>query len=173
MTCTGGEPLDQGDFLLELLKECRSRGIHAAVETSAYADEEPFRKLVESIDWLFIDIKHFHSQRHLDLTGRGNELILNNVRVASRVLKARGKDLVIRLVIVPGMTDGRNIADLADFVAASPFVTGVELLAYHGYGAPKYELLGKTYRLKDLKPPSREEMEKQKALLRARGLKVL
>ena len=173
MTCTGGEPLEQGNFLFELLKECRSRGIHTAVETSAYADEKPFRELLESIDWLFIDIKHMDPQRLLELAGRGNDLILKNVRVASRVLKARGKDLVIRQVVVPGMTDGRNIADLADFVAALPFVTGVELLAYHSYGAQKYDLLGIPYGLKNLKPPTKEEMEDYKALLRGKGLTVM
>ncbi len=173
LSCTGGDPLDQGAFLLELLEQCRRRGIHTVVETSAYGDEELLQRMLQFVDWLFIDIKYMDPQRHLRLTGKTNDLILRNTRLASSVLQDRGKNLVIRQVIIPGITDGKNIEDLAEFVVSLPFVTGVELLAYHHYGIDKYDLLGLTYGLKDVKQPTREVMEKCKNVLRETGLKVI
>ena len=173
VTCTGGEPLEQGEFLLELLKQCRHWGIHTAVETSAYADEGLFRELLQLVDWLFIDIKHIKPQSHLELTGESNERILCNARLASTVLKNRGKELVFRQVVVPGITDGQNIRDLAEFTATLPFLTGVELLAYHNYGVYKYDLRGDAYRLEEIKQPTAEDMEKYKKVLRDKGLEVI
>jgi len=172
LTCTGGEPLQQGEFLLELLEQCRSRGIHTAVETCAYADERVFRRMLHLVDWLFVDIKHVNPQRHLEMTGKSNELILSNAGLASAIMKDMGKDLIVRQLIVPGMTDGQNITDLAELAASLPFVTGVELLAYHIYGIHKYDLLGLKYGLKEIDQPSAEEMEKHKVLLREKGLRV-
>jgi len=173
VTCTGGEPLDQGEFLLELLEQCRRQGIHTAVETSAYASEQPFQRMLHLVDLLFIDIKHMDPQRHLELTGRDNALILAHCRLASTVLQARGRALSIRQVVVPGITDGQNIEDLGGFVAALPFMTGVELLPYHNYGAHKYELRGIPYGLREIEQPSSEEMEKWKNVLREKGLTVI
>lgn len=173
LTCTGGEPLNQGEFLVELLEECRGQGIHTVVETSAYAGEGLFERMLQSVDWLFIDLKHLDTQKHLGLTGKGNDLILSNTRLASAVLQARGRDLVIRQVIVPGVTDGQNIRDLGDFVASLPLVTGVELLPYHNYGVSKYDLQGISYSLKDIDQPTPEVMEKWKKVLRDKGLTVI
>ena len=173
LSCTGGEPLDQGEFLLELLEQCRHNGIHTAVETSAYADEELFKEMLQLVDWLFIDLKYIDAKKHLELTGRSNDIILSNTLLASSLLQAKGKALVIRQVVVPGITDGQNITDLANFVASLTFVTGVELLAYHNYGIHKYDLLGRTYTLKDVAQPTDEDMEKCKKALREKSLTVI
>jgi pyruvate formate lyase activating enzyme len=173
VTCTGGDPLDQEAFLLELLEQCRRQGIHTAVETSAYANEELFKRVLQLVDLLFIDIKHMDPQRHLELTGRDNALILAHCRLASTALQARGRPLLIRQVVVPGITDGENIKALADFVASLPFVTGVELLPYHNYGIHKYGLRGIPYGLEEIKQPSTEEMEKWKKVVREKGLTVV
>ncbi len=173
LTCTGGDPVYQEHFLVELMDACRQRGIHTAVETSAYADEDHFRPVVERVDWLFIDLKHLDPTAHLHWTGKSNDLILHNARLASSILKARGKALVVRQVVVPGVNDGPNISDLADFLCSLPLVTTVELLPYHSYGAHKYDLLGRRYGLGDLTPPSVEAMDDYRTLLKARRLPVV
>ncbi len=106
MTLTGGDPLFQWESSLELLEQCRKRGIHTVVETSAYTDEEAFERILREIDWLFIDLKHMDPEEHLRLTGRRNGLILRNVKRASSVLKKRNRELVIRMVVIPGINDG-------------------------------------------------------------------
>jgi len=173
LTCTGGDPLDQGEFLLELLEQCRRCGVHTAIETSAYTDETVFRAMLQLVDWLFIDLKIMNPKKHLELTSKSNDLILSNTRMAASILQSRGKSMVIRQVVIPGITDGQNIADMADFVSSLPFVLGVELLAYHNYGVPKYELLGRTYNLSNVSSPPTEEIKKYNEMLRARGLTVV
>jgi len=173
LTCTGGEPLYQWEFVQELLEECRKRSIHTAVETCAYVDEKPFRAMLERVDWLFIDLKHMDAKAHLALTGKGNDLILHNTRLASSILQDRRKTLVVRIVIVPGINAGQNVYHIGDFLCSLPFVSMVELLSYHSYGVYKYDLLGRTYGLKGLEPPTAEIIKKYRDILETRGLVVV
>lgn len=165
LTCTGGEPLEQGDFLLQFLEECHHQGIHIALETSGYANESLFAQMLHLVDWLFIDLKHMNPAKHLELTGRDNQIILRNVTQASSLLQERNKTLIIRQVVVPDVNDGQNIHDLADFIAGLPFISGVELLDYHNYGIYKYGLLGRNYNLADVRSPSAREMHIYKKVL--------
>jgi len=101
------------------------------------------------------------------------DLILANTGLASGVLQARGRALVIRQVLIPGIADDRSIDDLGEFLASLPYVKAVELLAYHNYGADKYDLLGLKYSLKGIRAPTAEEMEMYKKALKKKGLTVL
>lgn len=172
LTCTGGDPVYQWQFLCEVLEACRQRAINTALETCAYADEDHFKPVIERVDWLFIDLKHLEPAAHLHWTGKSNDPILRNTRLASSVLKARGKALVVRQVVVPGVNDSENIRHLADFLCSLPLVTAVELLPYHSYGAHKYDLLGRRYALGDVVLPSADAMDSYRSLLKARGLAV-
>ncbi|MFB3885442.1 MAG: glycyl-radical enzyme activating protein [Thermodesulfobacteriota bacterium] len=172
LTCTGGDPLHQSGFTLKLLKLCRKRGIHTGMETCGDGDEESFRVILEEVDWLCIDLKHMNRKDHLLLTGKSNDRILRNLRLASSRLAARQKSLVIRMVVVPGANDENNIVEMADFLSSLPFVTEVELLPYHAYGVHKYDLLDRSYKLKDVIPPSSEAMARYRTVLESRGLRV-
>jgi pyruvate formate lyase activating enzyme len=165
ITLTGGEPLYQWKDVRELLQVCHQRGIHTAVETCAYSNKEHFEQMLHQVDWLFIDLKHMDSDTHLKLTGKRNDLILRNTRLASNVLKQRRKILVIRMVVVPGINDGENINAMANFVKSLPYVEGIELLPYHRYGTYKYSLLGRTYDLAELEPPNSEAMARYRKLI--------
>ncbi|MCR4442841.1 MAG: glycyl-radical enzyme activating protein [Peptococcaceae bacterium] len=173
VTFTGGDPLCQGEALLVLLQYCRKNGIHTAMETSAYGNGEIFEKVLEEVDWLFIDIKHMDPEEHLKITGKGNDLILENLKRASYVLGRRGRDLVVRMVVVPGLNDGENIYRAAEFLRSLPYLKGVELLPYHRYGMSKYDQLERVYRLPELLPPSAELMDRSKAAIISAGLQVL
>jgi len=135
-------------------------------------DEEPFKAILQLVDWLFIDLKHMDTKMHQTYVGKSNDLILRNIRLASSTLHARSKALVIRMVVIPGINDGRNISDMGDFLCSLPFVTMVELLPYHRYGVYKYDLLGRSYGLTDVKPPTTKAMGKYKKLLEDKGLVV-
>ncbi|MBI2909067.1 MAG: glycyl-radical enzyme activating protein [Chloroflexi bacterium] len=173
VTLTGGEPFHQSEFLLELLAGCKRRGIHTAVETCGYADEEDFRSALEYVDCLFMDLKHMDETEHRALTGKENDLILNNVRRASSRLLARSKELFVRMVVVPEVNNGRNLSDAARFLSSLPFLVGVELLPYHRYGANKYDLLGRRQPLTQVKEPGAELMEECRGILREKGLPVI
>ncbi len=173
LTCTGGDPLYQEKFLLELLDECLRQGIHTAIETSAFADEGVFEEMLQRVDLLFVDLKHLDLQTHLHLTGKKNDLILSNLRLASRILKARQKSLFIRQVVIPGITDGPNIKCLAEMAASLPYLSGVELLAYHPYGAWKYDLCDLDYKLKEARQPTSDEMEASRKILRKKKVEVV
>lgn len=170
MTLTGGDPLYHWESTLELLEQCRKRGIHTVVETSAYVGEEAFERILGEVDWLFIDLKHMDPEEHLRLTGKRNDLILQNVKRASSVLSKRNRDLVIRMVVVPGINDGENVHRAAEFLRSLPYLKGVELLPYHHYGITKYELLNRPYQLPDLKPTSEELMENSRKVMISYGL---
>ena len=83
VTLTGGEPLFQPESVVELVELCCKRGIHTVMETCAYGNEETFKQILEQVNWLFIDLKHMDPKTHLRLTGKNNDLIHNNVRLAS------------------------------------------------------------------------------------------
>ena len=171
VTLTGGDPVCQLESVLELLDQCRERGIHTAMETSAHADMEGFERILEKIDWLFIDIKHMDPEEHRRVTGKRNNLILQNVRRASMILGRRHRDLVIRMVVVPGINNGENILRAAEFLGSLPHITGVQFLPYHDYGVVKYGLLDRSYPLQGLKPPSEDMMEGCRKIMTKYGLK--
>jgi pyruvate formate lyase activating enzyme len=172
VTLTGGEALYQPEFACELLRKCHQLDIHTVLETCAYVKEDVLEKVLEHLDWLFIDLKHLDKSAHLTYTGRTNDLILNNVRLASSIIKKKNKTLVVRAVVIPRINDGQNISEMADFLCSLPFISSVELLPYHNYGSGKYATLGRNYKLETLILPSDELMEHYKEILRIKGLRV-
>ncbi len=173
VTFTGGDPVFQWKAVLELLRHCHTRGIHTAIETSAFTSEKSFEQIVQNVDWLFIDLKHMDPEKHFELTGKRNDLIHKNVRRASTVLKQRKRGLILLMVVDPGINDGENIIEEANFFCSLPFITGIELLPYHRYGIAKYELLGGCYKLPDLEPAADELMEGCRKELVAMGLPII
>lgn len=168
VTLSGGEPLMQAESAREILRGCSERNIHTALETSGYADWESVKAILEYVDLVFLDIKHMDSFAHRKFTGVPNELILENAKNIS-LLKI---PMIIRVPIIPGYTDSEeNIKATAKYVVGLRTVNKIELLAYHGYGELKYERLGSRYRLKNLKPPSKERMERLKEIVESYGLR--
>jgi len=171
ITCTGGEPFSQAGFLMDLLTTCREQGIRTAVETSGSVDPSQFADALDRIDWLFIDLKHIDPERHLQLTGRDNAIVLENLMTASSVFARNEKVLVIRQVVVPGMNDGDNITALAELAMTLPRVDFVELLPYHAYGREKYQAMGRAYRLDALETPDEEAMCKYREIIERHGVR--
>ncbi len=157
ITVSGGEPLSQAEFVHELLKSCRERGIDTAVEISGHANWEDVERVCRYANLIFYDIKHIDSGKHKAFAGVTNELILENIRrIASNFPKT---PIVARTPIVPGFTDTEdNIKAIADFLSQIGSLKQYELLPYHGFGKPKYHQLGREYSLSSLQTPSQECM---------------
>jgi len=148
VTASGGEPTSQPDFLMELFRQCQSFGIHTTLDTCGYAEWEVMAAVLEYVDLVYYDLKQVDTERHKELTGVGNELILDNARLISR----SGKPMVIRIPLIPGCNDSEeNIRAVAEFVATIE-VERVDILPFHQLGSKKYERLGLTYKLGEARP---------------------
>ncbi|MFY9943781.1 MAG: glycyl-radical enzyme activating protein [Desulfobacterales bacterium] len=168
-TFSGGEPLSQPAFLHALLRACREREIHTAVDTSGYAPAGTPATLLDLVDlWLF-DLKILDEIAHKRYTGVSNRLIMENLRC----IAAGGSNIVIRFALVPGITDDDdNLDSLARLAHSLETVTRIDLLPYHAAAAGKYRRLGKENRLRGLKPPTAERVAAVKNFLTSRGLQV-
>lgn len=157
VTFSGGEPLTHPDYLAEIAKKCNDKGINVVVESCGYGSYDKFKKALPYIDHMFFDIKHIDSDTHKSLTGKGNELILENVKKIAEF----GIPITVRTPVVPGYTDSpENIMGISKFISEIPGIIEYELLVYHNLGESKYKSLGIPYKLKDVSPPSDEDIKK-------------
>ncbi len=162
ITVSGGEPLLQIDFLLDLFKKAKAEGVGTCIDTAGnpFTREEPFfskfRELMEYTDLLLLDIKEINPARHKDITGWDNANILDMARYLSEI----GKPVWIRHVLVPELSDfDEDLDALSEFIKTLNNVQRVEVLPYHTLGKFKWENLGIKYTLEDTNPPSPERVD--------------
>lgn len=168
ITVSGGEPLLQPDFLIDLFRKCRARGIHTTLDTSGgcYSTEESFQRKLDELtaytDLVLLDLKHMEEQAHKRLTGRSNKNILE----FARYLSDRKVPVWIRHVLVPGWTDDTaHLEQMGAFIRSLDNVKKIEVLPYHKLGVYKWKNMGYKYSLDDVEPPTAESVERAKALL--------
>ncbi len=149
LTISGGEPLMQRGFTLELLRAAKAHGIHTAIDTAALAEFSVFEKLLPEADLILLDIKCMDQPLHKRLTGASNEIILDNVK---RLVKMR-VPLIVRIPLIGGINDDAQNASETAAVLRNGNVLKVELLPYHSLGVYKASSIGKTMQ-KFLTPPS-------------------
>lgn len=151
ITCTGGEPLLQIDFVIELFEKAKEKGIHTCLDTSGVTfrpDNEnvvqKFKRLLKVTDIVMLDIKHIDSERHRLLTGHSNEDIL----AFAQLISDEGVELWIRHVVVPGVTDNEEyLHKLGYFIGGLKTLKALDVLPYHTMGKEKYKKLGIPYPL--------------------------
>ena len=167
VTFSGGDPLVQSEFLLELLGACQRHEIHSAVDTTGYAPREVVQAVAEKTDLFLYDLKLMDAAAHEKFTGVSNEVILDNLRwLASSSLKR----IIIRFPVVPGYTDGAdNISAMADFLTPLGAVREIHLLPYHKAAAYKYERLGEENKMAGVEPPSAEALRAIQTAFEQRG----
>ncbi|WP_062352950.1 pyruvate formate-lyase-activating protein [Bacillus kwashiorkori] len=168
ITVSGGEPLLQIDFLIELFKECKKHGIHTTIDSSGGPFNrrpqfiEKLDELLQYTDLILLDLKHIDSEKHKNLTGMTNEHILD----FAHYLSENNVPVWIRHVLVPTISDfDSDLIRLADFIKTLNNVEKIEVLPYHKLGVYKWENLGLEYKLKDVEPPSNERVENAKRIL--------
>jgi len=145
VTISGGEPLMQPDFLLDLLTRCKP--MHTALQTSGYGDSVIFQKAVELSGLVLFDLKQMSSEIHRQYTGVGNEEILSNLEI----LKNSGKRFIVRMPMIPGVniTEGHYQA-AADILAPVKDRVRIEILPYNPYAGAKYPSIGLTYKFPNI-----------------------
>lgn len=170
ITISGGEPLLQIDFVIELFKKAKELGINTCIDTAGnpFTKEEPFfskfEELMKYTDLLLLDLKEINPARHKDLTGFDNSNIIEMAKYLSEI----NKPVWIRHVLVPEHSDFDDDLDaLGDFIDTLSNVDRVEILPYHTLGKFKWENLGIPYTLENISPPSAERIENAKNRIHA------
>lgn len=168
ITVSGGEALLQIDYVTELFRLAKLEGVNTTLDTSGnpFTFDEPFfskfNELMKYTDLFMLDIKHIDPVKHKELTAWDNSNILD----MAKYLSDNGKKMWIRHVLVPGVTDSEeDLKRLSEFVKSLKTVDRFEVLPYHTLGVFKWEELGIPYSLKDVNPPSKDEIERANDIL--------
>ncbi|HBG20172.1 MAG TPA: glycyl-radical enzyme activating protein [Desulfobulbaceae bacterium] len=154
ITCSGGEPLCQPEFLYAFLTACGALGIHRAVDTSGFAPTETLLRIATVTDLFLFDVKLMDSKRHELYTGVTNDLIFGNLKA----LAATGKPIRLRLPVIAGVNADEENIRAAGALAADCRVEGIDVLPYHPSATAKYRKLKKIYQGKLFTAPSGESL---------------
>lgn len=167
ITLSGGEPLSQPNFAVELLKACKEKGWHTAIETTAFTSQNVLDQVLPWLDLVLLDIKHTDDLKHQEFIGQSNEMILSNARYIGQF----GVPMIIRVPVVPSFNDEiYEIKDIAAFAKGIKGVKEINLLPYHRMGENKYEYLNYDYRMRGIEPPTKEKMLSLKNIVEETGL---
>lgn len=163
VTVTGGEPLLQVKFLVELFKKLKEENIHTCIDTSGMVTiTDDIKELLSYTDLVLLDIKHIDDNKCRDLVGKSNKLELE----FAKYLSDNNIKMWIRQVIVPGYTDNKeDLLKLKDFIDSLKTVEKVELLPYHNIGEFKWKKLGLKYPLEGIRQATNEDIKKAKEIL--------
>lgn len=163
VTVTGGEPLLQVKFLLQLFKKLKKLGFHTAIDTSGmFPLTEDLKELLQFTDLVLLDIKHINDEKCKDLVGFSNKLELE----FAKYLSDNNISIWIRQVIIPGITDDeKDLIDLKNFLATLETVEKIELNPYHDMGKFKWENLGLKYPLEGVRTANEKDIKRAKEIL--------
>jgi pyruvate formate lyase activating enzyme len=165
VTMSGGEPLVQPDFLVELLKGCKEQGWHTAIETTGLAGHDVIERIFPWVDLALLDIKAMDPSIHKEYTGVPNETILKNSILISNITRT-----VVRVPTVPGVNASKGeYRAICAHVRTMRDVSTIHILPYHTYGENKYGLLGTEYPMKETPSLSKYEIAELKKLVEDEG----
>jgi len=169
ITLSGGEPMVQRAFVMEIFRRCKALGLHTCMETAGRLGDRFSDEDLQAVDLEILDIKGGDPATFEQVCGHPLKPTLE----FARRLAALRRPAWIRFVLVPGVTDGRdNVEKLADLVAPMKNVERVEILPFHQMGRDKWHKLGIPYELEKVEPPKAEAIERVRGQFRGRGLTV-
>jgi pyruvate formate lyase activating enzyme len=170
VTFSGGEPLAQPEFLLEILQKCHAEGIHTTVDTSGFADLLTIKNILPFTDLFLFDLKLIEPDEHLKYTGKTNEIILSNLKF----LAESNTNVIIRIPLINGITStAENLKGILDLLTGFGKKLPIGFLKYHSMARGKYERLGIPFRLNDHPELSEAEFEKVRNLFVNSGFNVI
>lgn len=168
VTASGGEPLYQWNTVIHFFRELKQHGIHTAVETCGYSAASAIEELSKYTDLFLYDIKLIQEEKHIWWTGKSNKIILENVRN----LKKNGKEVILRIPLIPGVNDGKEFERICEFAKELDSHQELHILPFHQIGAPKYEEFGIHYELKEKAEAGPDVIASCVKIAQSRGLKV-
>lgn len=172
ITVSGGEPLMQPLFVSNLFEACHREGISTCLDTCGYASHEVVEHVLPLSDVVLFDLKHMDPRTHRRLTGKSNNPILANAKLAAKLAAKSNTLLVFRLPLVPGINDSlENLRQTAGFIRSlDGYVADLDILPYHRLGMGKYEALGRRYSLKKVQSLKPERLAWVKSIFQGIGV---
>ena len=163
VTISGGEPLLQTKFLIELFTKLKKYNIHTCIDTSGSVGlTDEIKELIDLTDLFLLDIKCINDEKAINLTGVSNKKELEFARYLSSI----NKSMWIRQVLVPGYTDDeQDLIKLREFISTLKSVEKVEVLPYHDLGKFKWEQLGEVYPLENVRTANNDDVKRAKKIL--------
>ena len=169
VTVSGGEPLMQPEYILELFKLCKEDGLHTAIDTSGYLLNDRIKEVLEYTDLVLLDIKQIDPEKYKALTSVNLKPTLDFLKYLSEI----NKPVWLRYVLVPGYTDNeKDLEAWAKFVSSFKNVERVDILPFHQMGGHKWKEVNKIYQLENVLAPTNEEVKKAEEIFRSYGLKI-
>lgn len=170
VTFSGGEPLMQPAFLLDLLHACKTEDLQTTLDTCGFAEKKIIRRMMDQVDLFLFDIKLLDDAEHLRYTGVSNKIILENLDF----LAGNRKNVILRFPCIPSITDSKSNKDALKALAEKyhPGIREIDLLPYHSLAKGKYQRLNKTDQHDDIPAVSMEEIRKFKEELEKTGMIV-
>lgn len=140
VTLSGGEPMDQFEFSMELFRKARTKNIHTCMETSGYAPTEQFEKIREYTDLFLYDYKLTDDFLHKRYTGVSKKQIIKNLDY----LHEKDSEIILRCILIPGINDTKDHFEaIVGLERRYANLAGIEIMPYHEFGKNKYESIGK------------------------------
>jgi len=169
VTFSGGEPAMQHEFLYRMLEKCRNRGINTALDTSGYIKPEIMTGLAETADLILYDIKMMNPEKHKELTGVSNELILKNLKM----LAEDGAEIIARLPLIPSVNDSaEEIEAICRFIKDNTNITQMNILPFHQIGREKFRRLGIEYKFGGVEEPPELKIKEISNIIRDYDIEV-
>lgn len=169
VTISGGEPLQQPEFLRALLSECQRSGLHTALDTCGHAPWQALELVRPYVDLFLYDIKAVDEHLHRQVTGVCNDLVLNNLRRLCQL----GHSVILRLPLIPGVNDSpAHLRAAAALAGSLPGVLRLDLLPYHPAGVEKYRRLQRPYTLAEARAPAAKHLDEAVLILETAGVAV-
>ena len=163
VTVSGGDPVIQMDFVVELFRRCKEEKIQTCLESTFYAEWSTIEKVLPYTDIIISDIKHMDTNVHKKHTGRDNYLILENLKKLADL----NKEIILRIPVIPGINDGKdNLEKTADFILneMDGKVRTLQLLSFMRLGEEKYQSLGIPYKMENIVVDRKAFTEKVKKM---------
>ncbi|HQM96920.1 MAG TPA: pyruvate formate-lyase-activating protein [Clostridia bacterium] len=169
VTISGGEPLMQIEFVLDIIKRCKENGIHTAIDTSGCISVTRSKAVIDEVDLVLLDIKSLDNEQAIKLTGSSNVNTLATLDYCEKI----NKNVWVRHVLLPGWTmDMKRLNDLADYLKPYKCIEMVELLPFHKMGEYKWKELGLDYTLSKTAEPARKDIEMVKQIFINKGFSL-
>lgn len=169
ITVSGGEPMMQPEFVLDLFKICKAAGIHTAIDTSGIYLNETVKEVLSYTDLVLLDIKQINPDKYKVLTSQQLKPTLEFMDYLHTI----NKPVWLRYVLVPNYTnEDADLKKWAEYVSHFHNVERVDILPFHQMAVHKWENLDVDYKLKDVNPPTKEQIEKAKIIFKSYGLPI-
>ena len=169
ITISGGEPLMQPGFVIEILKECKKMGLHTVLDTSGFLVKNLTKDVLKNTDLFITDLKCYNPKTYKKVTGVELQPTLQFIET----LEKNNKPFWLRFVLVPGLTDNiEDIGKMADYVSKLKHMEKFEILPFHKMGEFKWKELGYKYKLSKTTTPSHDLIQKVVEIFKSKGVQA-